>query len=91
MDLFAIMETVKSESFFRNYEYAMFNKRGFTSRGPYEGGDIERNRSDYFKGLYKKCAVSYPKVAKVFNSLAKQYEGMAKEMDDEATISQLDY
>lgn len=91
MDLFALMETVKSESFFRNYECAMFNKRGFTSRGPYEGGDIERNESDYFKGLYKQCAVSYPKVAKVFNSLAKQYEGMAKEMDDEATITQLDY
>ena len=91
MDLFALMETVKSESFFRNYECAMFNKRGFTSRGPYEGGNIERNKAEYFKGLYKKCAVSYPKVAKVFNSLAKQYEGMAKEMDDEATIAQLDY
>lgn len=91
MDLFAIMETVKSESFFRNYECAMYNKRGFTSRGPYEGGDIERNNSDYFKGLYKKCAVSCPKVAKVFNSLAKQFEGMAKEMDDEATLTQLDY
>ncbi len=91
MDLFALMETVKSESFFRNYECAMYNKRGFTSRGPYEGGNIERNNSDYFKELYKKCAVSYPKVAKVFNSLAKQYEGMAKEMDDEATLTQLDY
>ena len=91
LELFSVLETIDSEIFFRNYEYSMFNKRGFTSRGPYEGGDIERNNSAYFKSLYAKCAVTCPKIAKVFGKLSKQYGDMAKEMDDQATIAKLDY
>ncbi len=90
-DLFSIMESIDTDSFFRNYETSMFNKRGLTSRGPYEGGDIERNNSAYFIRLYKECVIMYPKVAKVFKNLSKQYERMAKDMDDEATIAKLDY
>ena len=91
MVLFGLMEELNSESLFHNYSIGMFNKRGFTSRGGYDGGDIERNNAEYFMELSKKCQLLYPHVAKVFEDLSLQYQGMAKEMDDQATIAKLDF
>lgn len=91
MDLFSVMESLNNEVLFQNYNIGMFNKRGFTSRGGYEGGDIERNNATYFEGLSEKCQPLYPNVSKVFKNLSEQYTRMAKEMDDEATIAKLDY
>lgn len=90
-ELFAIMEELNSEVLFRNYSTGMFNKRGFTTRGGYDGGDIERDNAAYFEDLKSQCLPLYPHVAKVFSSLADQYQQMAKEMDDQATIAKLDY
>lgn len=91
MILFGLMEELDSESLFHNYSIGMFNKRGFTSRGGYDGGDIERNNAEYFMELSKKCQLLYPHVAKVFEDLSLQYQSMAKEMDDQAAIAKLDY
>lgn len=90
-EIFALMEDLDSDDLFHNYNIAMFNKRGMTSRGGYEGGDIERGNAEYFDDLKKKCLPLYPHVAKVFEDLSAQYVGMAKKMDDEATIAKLDY
>lgn len=90
-DIFAVMEELNSEALFRNYNVGMYNKRGFTSRGCYDGGNIERRNAEYFADLKKKCQPLYPHVAKVFEDLERQYTQMAKDMDDEATIAQLDY
>lgn len=90
-ELFAIMEELNSEVLFRNYSTGMFNKRGFTTRGGYDGGDIERDNAAYFEDLKSQCLPLYPHVAKVFGGLADQYQQMAKEMDDQATIAKLDY
>ena len=91
MELFEVMESLNNKTLFKNYNVGMFNKRGFTSRGGYEGGDIERDNANYFRDLYNKCIPLYPNVAKEFQSLAEQYVRMAKEIDDEATIAKLDY
>lgn len=91
MELFGLMEELNSEELFHNYNIGLFNKRGFTSRGGYDGGDIERNNAEYFDDLRKKCQLLYPRVAKVFSDLSEQYLGMAKEMDNQATIAKLDY
>lgn len=89
--LFAVMEPIEDKAFYTNYNAGLFNKRGFTSRGPYEGGDIERGNVETFKGLYDKYYKRFPRVSKVFKDLYEQYERMAKEMDDEAEITKLDY
>lgn len=74
-----------------SYNAGLFNKRGFTSRGPYDGGGIERGNAELFKSLYEKYNKKYQRVSKVFKDLWAQYERMAKEMDDEADITKLDY
>ena len=85
------MEELNSDVLFRNYSTGMFNKRGFTTRGGYDGGDIERVSAAYFEDLKSQCLPLYPHVAKVFGNLVDQYQQMAKEMDDEATIAKLDF
>lgn len=89
--LFTVMEPIEDKAFYTNYNAGLFNKRGFTSRGPYEGGDIERGNVETFKGLYEKYHKRFPRVSKVFKDLFEQYERMAREMDDEAEITKLDY
>ena len=90
-EMFAVMEELNSDVLFRNYSTGMFNKRGFTTRGGYDGGDIERDNAAYFEDLKSQCLPLYPNVAKVFDNLANQYQQMAKEMDDHATIAKLDF
>lgn len=90
-DLFSVMETIDSTSFFNNYRVGLFNKRGSTVRGPYEGGEIERGNESFFKALYERYHVQFPKVAKVFKDLAAEYAVMAKQMDEEADLTKLDY
>ena len=85
------MEELNSDKLFQNYNIGLYNKRGFTTRGGYDGGDIERYNADYFEDLKNQCLPLYPHVAKVFEDLANQYKQMAKEMDDQATIAKLDY
>ena len=65
-ELFAIMEELNSDVLFRNYSTGMFNKRGFTTRGGFDGGDIERDNAAYFDDLKSQCLPLYPHVAKVF-------------------------
>ncbi len=89
--LFEMMEEMNSEKLFQNYNIGLYNKRGFTTRGGYDGGDIERYNVEYFEDLKNQCLPLYPKVAKVFEDLANQYRQMAKDMDDQATIAKLDY
>lgn len=89
--LFELMEELNSDKLFQNYNIGLYNKRGFTTRGGYDGGDIERYNADYFEDLKNQCLPLYPHVAKVFEDLANQYKQMAKEMDDQATIAKLDY
>lgn len=89
--LFAIAEPIEEKAFYSSYNAGLFNKRGFTSRGPYDGGGIERGNAELFKGLYEKYRKKYPRVSKVFQDLCAQYERMAKQMDEEADITKLDF
>ena len=89
--LFAVIEPIEEKAFYSSYNAGLFNKRGFTSRGPYDGGEIERGNAELFKSLYEKYNKKYSRVSKVFKDLWAQYERMAKEMDDEADITKLDY
>ena len=89
--LFVLMEPIEEKAFYSSYNVGLFNKRGLTSRSPYEGGEIERDNASMFKGLYNKYHVRYPRVSKVFKSLSEQYERMAKEMDAQADIDKMDH
>lgn len=90
-ELCDLIETLKSESLNRSFSSATFNKRSFSSRGPFDGGDIERGKAAYFKKLATAHQNKFPLVTGIFENLAKGYEEDAKRMDEHAERTRLEY
>lgn len=89
--IFEVIESINSDSMKRNYSSGMFNKRSFTSRGAFDGGDIEREKASYFQKLADDFKSKYPNVAEIFANMAKSYLFDAKRQDEEAERGRLEY
>jgi len=90
-EICAIIQEINTDSIKRNFSSAVFNKRSFSSRGPFEGGNIERGHAEYFKILASNKKKKFPVVAKIFDQLALGYLADAKRMDESAERDKLDY
>lgn len=86
-----IIENIDTGSLKRNFSSALFNKRGSSTRGPFDGGNIERAHAEYFQKLADKHKVKFPNVADIFWNLAKGYLIYAKRMDEMAERDKLEY
>ena len=89
--IFKIIEEINSDSIERNYSAGLINKRGFSSRDAFDGGDIEREKAAYFENLEKDFKNKYPNLAEVFKRLSDGYLLDAKGMDDKAERNRLEY
>lgn len=89
--IFKIIEETNSEVINRHYKSELYNKRGFTSRDPLEGGTIERTNANYFSNLADDYRNKFPNVAEIFRRLSEGYLFDAKKMDEEAERDRLDY
>jgi hypothetical protein len=69
----------------------MYNKRGFSTRGAFDGGDIEREKAAYFEKLANDCKNKYPNVAEIFKRMQQGYLAEARRMDEEAERNRLEY
>ena len=90
-EICAIIQEINTDSIKRNFSSAVFNKRSFSSRGPFEGGNIERGHAEYFKKLAGNKKKRFPVIAKIFDQLALGYLADAKRMDESAERDKLDY
>lgn len=89
--IFELMEVINSDSLNRNYSSAMFNKRGSSTRGPFDGGNIERGHAKYFEELANDYKNKYPNVSEIFQCLSSNYLIDAKRMDESAERDRLEY
>lgn len=89
--IFQIIEDINTRSIKSGYSTAMFNKRGSTTRGPYDGGNIERGNARYFEKLETDLQYKYRNVAEIFKHLKKRYLEDAKREDEEAQRNKLEY
>jgi hypothetical protein len=89
--IFKFIEEINSDSLKRNYSSAMFNKRGSSTRGPFDGGNIERDKAAYFGKLANDFKNKYPNVAEIFKHLEQGYLADAKRMDESAERDRLEY
>lgn len=85
-----VIESINTRSLKNNFSAAIFNKYGSSSRGPFDGGDRERNLSAYFSGLAKERK-AYPNVSAILTDLSKEYLETAKQEDDRAERDRLEY
>ncbi|AMR30748.1 hypothetical protein A0256_04580 [Mucilaginibacter sp. PAMC 26640] len=86
-----VIETISTEEILSGFSVACYNKRGFSTRGPFDGGIREWNLTEYFTKLAAEKAAKYPKVAAVFGSRARGYATEAKQEDERAERDRLDY
>ena len=89
--IFQIIEDINTRSIKSGYSTAMFNKRGSTTRGPYDGGNIERGKARYFEKLEADLQYKYPNVAEIFKHMKQRYLEDAKREDEEAQRNKLEY
>ncbi|MCX6234451.1 MAG: hypothetical protein NT175_06955 [Bacteroidetes bacterium] len=86
-----LIETLKSDNLNRNFSIATFNKNSSSTRGPFDGGDIERAKTNYFHKLADSHRNKFPTIAGIFEKLAKGFEEDAKRMDEQAERDRLEY
>lgn len=86
-----IIDSLNSERLNRSFRAEIFNKNGSTTRGAFDGGDIEWNKAKHFNNLAGLIRNKYPVVANIFEILANGYEEDAKRMDEQAKRDRLDY
>ncbi len=86
-----IIESINTDSIKRNFSSALYNKRGSSIRGPFDGGNIERGHAEYFEDLAIKHKKKHPNIASIFSRLAKGYFVDAKRMDERAERDRLEY
>lgn len=85
-----IIETINTKNLKSGFSTAAFNKRGSSSRGVFDGGDIERGHAEFFHTQAKSIEFEFPETAKILTNLALGYEEDAKRRDEEAERDKLD-
>ncbi len=89
--IFQVIEEINSDSLKSGYSSAMFNKRGFTSRGAFDGGNIEREKAAYFEKLETDFKNKYPNVAEIFKHMKQGYLAEAIRQDADAEREMLEF
>ncbi|WP_087508161.1 hypothetical protein [Cellulomonas iranensis] len=78
-----LLEEVRSDRLDRGLEIGIYNRRGVTSRGVFEGGKKERELADGYRDAAD-AAVGSPRTAKLLRRLADSYERDAELIEGEA-------
>ncbi len=86
-----VLESINTPSIKRNFSAAIFNNRGATSRGVFDGGDQERVLAKHFNQLSEFHKNKFPHVASILEGLSKGYEEDAKREDESAERDKLEY
>lgn len=86
-----VIERVNTKSIKNNFSMTVTNKRGFTSRSPFAGGEIERNNSKYFLNLANIHKKKHPNISEIFSKISKEYLIDAKHEDERAERDRLEY
>lgn len=79
-----LIERVASPDLDDGFRTEIFNKRGGTSRGLFDGGAQERVLAQQYNDWATRIADEWPRTAAVLSDLARGYEHDARREDDEA-------
>lgn len=81
-----VLDRPDLEQLRRGFSIGSFNKRGTTTRSPWDGGDQERDLAAYYRKNAEKVQDIQPRVAELLELLAKHYERDATREDNEANL-----
>lgn len=86
-----VIDLFRSKSMIEGFWIGKLNRRGITTRGPRDGGDLERQEATKYRKWAKALSFEYPYTAKALNSLAESYEHDAGRHDERAEHLDWDY
>jgi hypothetical protein len=84
----ALLEEVSSPDVERGFMIGRFNSRGTTSRGPYDGGEQERELVKKYLEYAEKVKDTSYRTAEILRKMAQRYERDAIQEDNEASLNQ---
>jgi hypothetical protein len=79
-----LLERLQSQALEEGLSVELYNTRGPTSRGMFDGGDQERAIAADYAARAERFADRWPRTATVFRGLAESYEREARRMDEDA-------
>lgn len=91
IEICRVIDKINTDSLKSGFSSGAFNKRGSSTRGPFDGGDIERGHAEYFYKQAVSIKYDFPETAKLLTNLAEGYELDAKRMDERLERDKLDY
>jgi len=81
-----VLDRPDLEQMRRGFYLGTINKRGVTTRSPWDGGNQERDLASYYRNNAEKVQYEQPRVAELLESLARSYEHDAVREDNEANL-----
>ena len=76
-----VLERARSKKLQVGFQMGTRNRRGVTSRGPLDGGELERNLKSHYEMLEDRFRNGYPKTANILKAIAASYKIDALYMD----------
>lgn len=78
------IDLFRSKPMIDGFSVGKSNRRGVTSRGPRDGGELERQEAAKYRKWANAISFEHPHTAKALNSLADSYEQQAGRHDESA-------
>lgn len=78
------LDRFRSRPMLEGFCVGKYNRRGVTTRGPRDGGALEREEASKYRAWAKAIAFDHPRTAKALGDLADDYERDARHHDDDA-------
>lgn len=70
----SVLDAADAESIRQGFHTGCFNKRGVTVRGPFDGGQQERELANYYRQQATALSAAFPMLAAALDGLANTYE-----------------
>lgn len=81
-----ILERSELNDMRRGFFFGALNKRGLTTRSPWDGGGQERNLATYYRDQARLIQYTHPNLSSLFEEIANHYERDGKDEDNEANL-----
>lgn len=81
-----VLDRPELEEMRRGFCIGTWNKRGVTSRSPWDGGEQERDLASYYRKQAMRVQSDYPNVAAMLDEIAKDYDRHGKREDAQANL-----
>lgn len=82
-----LLEAPENDTLRGTFQTGVYNKRGITSRSPYDGGDQEREIVKKYDNYAERCQMEYPIAAETLSNIADSYRRDGTHHDRDAESS----